>query len=107
MTIHSNNHGLSCHTRVLEALAHGTKVILHSSGDRDLSPRLSTLGEYQDGLIVCTPDNLKEKFVKNWKNVESKYRQKSRSRLKEIKKKLLTQHGWDQRAKHFDHIYVE
>ena len=93
MTIHSNNHGLSCHTRVLEALAHGTKVILHSSGDRDLSLEAVNLGEYQDGLIVCTPDNLKEKICEELEKCSNlKYRQKSRSRLKEIKK--ITDAAW-------------
>jgi hypothetical protein len=101
MTIHSNNHGLSCHTRVLEALAHGTKVVIHSSGGRDLLPGgLSTLDEFQDGLIVCTPDNLKEKISEELEKCSNlEYRQKSSLRLKEIKKKLLAQHGWDQRAK--------
>ena len=100
MTLHSNNHGLACHTRVLEALAYGSKIVLHTSGHRDTKVGgLSSLADYSSGIIECTPENLKDKIVEELEQRKSNIFMKCHKKnMALIKQKITADHNWVNRA---------
>ena len=93
MTIHNNTHGLGIHSRVLEAMAAGSFVMMHPSPHSRLPGGMDSTFEPDVNYGLYSGDNLVEK-VKEWLADEDR-RKKG---IAENQKILLAKHLWEHRA---------
>jgi len=93
ITIHNNTHGLGIHSRVLEAMAAGSFVMMHPSPNSRLPGGMDSTFAPEVNYGLYSADNFVEKAEK-W--LEDEDRRKKA--IAECKKILLSKHLWKHRA---------
>lgn len=93
ITLHNNTHGIGIHSRVLEAMASGSFVIMHSSPHSLLPGGMDSSFEPDLHYGRYTEDNLAAK-VEYWLAHDSE----RQNAIQECRKILLSQHLWQHRA---------
>lgn len=94
ITLHNNTHGLGIHSRVLEAMAAGSFVMMHGSPHSHLSGGIDSTFERDVHYGLYTADNICEK-VENWlDSIDA--RKRAISQNNDI---LRAKHLWEYRAK--------
>jgi hypothetical protein len=93
ITIHNNTHGLGIHSRVLDSMAVGGFVMMHSSPHSRLPGGMDSTFEPDVNYGLYSADNFVEK-VEEWLADEDR-RKKA---ISENKKILLSKHLWEHRA---------
>jgi glycosyltransferase involved in cell wall biosynthesis len=93
ITVHNNTHGLGIHSRVLEAMAVGSFVMMHPSPHSRLPGGMDSTFEPDVNYGLYSADNFVEK-VEEWL-ADDERRKKA---ITENKKILLSKHLWQHRA---------